>query len=49
MGGSRQTFESGEYQLIPSQIKEGEEPFKPVVDKIFSFADKYKGKFNSLK
>lgn len=42
-------FESGEYRLIPSQIKEGEKLFKPVVDKIFSFADKYRGKFNSLK
>lgn len=42
-------FESGEYRLIPSQIKEGEKLFKPVVDKIFLFAEKYKGKFNSLK
>ena len=42
-------FSAGEYKLVPSQIKEGEKLFKPVIDKIFSFAGKYSGKYTNLK
>jgi len=42
-------FRPGEYQLIKGQIKEGQRLFSPIVEKLFSFADKYKGSFSSLK
>ena len=41
-------FSTGDYKLLPSQIKEGEKLFKPVIDKIFSFASKYNGKYANL-
>jgi outer membrane protein OmpA-like peptidoglycan-associated protein len=42
-------FSAGEYKLVPSQMKDGEKIFKPVIDKIFSFANKYSGKYANLK
>ena len=42
-------FRPGEYQLIKGQIKEGQRLFSPIVEKLFSFAEKYKGSFASLK
>jgi outer membrane protein OmpA-like peptidoglycan-associated protein len=42
-------FSPGEYRLIPEQVKEGEKLFRPIVEKLYTFADKYKGSFKSLK
>ncbi|TDE15203.1 hypothetical protein [Dyadobacter psychrotolerans] len=42
-------FSPGEYNLIPEQIKEGEKLFKPIVEKLYTFAGKYKGSFKNLK
>lgn len=42
-------FRSGEYQLIKEQVKEGTRLFKPIVEKLFVFSDKYKDSFSSLK
>ena len=42
-------FRPGEYHLIPEQMKEGQRLFRPIVEKLFTFADKYKDSFKSLK
>ncbi|WP_020601596.1 hypothetical protein [Spirosoma spitsbergense] len=42
-------FRPGEYHLIPEQVKEGQRLFRPIVEKLFTFADKYKESFKSLK
>ncbi|GAB4015128.1 hypothetical protein GCM10028808_39640 [Spirosoma migulaei] len=42
-------FPPGGFQLIPAQVKEGQRLFRPIVEKLFTFADKYKAGFNKLK
>ena len=42
-------FGPGEYHLIREQVKEGQRLFRPIVEKLFIFADKYKDSFRSLK
>ncbi len=41
-------FRPGEYQLIPEQIQEGQRLFRPIMEKLFVFANKYKDSFKSL-
>lgn len=41
-------FRPGEFHLIPEQIKEGEKLFRPIVEKLYVFAEKYKSSFKSL-
>jgi outer membrane protein OmpA-like peptidoglycan-associated protein len=42
-------FNSGEYKLLAEQLSEGERLFKPIVEKLFDFASRYKGTFSKLK
>lgn len=42
-------FKPGEYRLLADQQDEGKRLFSPIVEKLFSFADKYKGTFTNLK
>lgn len=42
-------FRPGEYNLIPEQIVEGEKLFRPIVEKLYSFADKHKESYKKLK
>ncbi len=42
-------FSPGEYHLIPGQLKEGERLFTPIVQKLYTFANKYNNSFKSLK
>lgn len=41
-------FKSGEYRLLADQLQEGERIFKPIVEKLYTFASQYKGSFSSL-
>lgn len=42
-------FPPGGFGLIPAQVKEGQRLFRPIVEKLFTFADKYRAGFNKLK
>lgn len=42
-------FPPGGFQLIPTQVKEGQRLFRPIVEKLFTFADKYRAGFSKLK
>lgn len=42
-------FRPGEYHLIKEQIVEGEKLFRPIVEKLFGFADKHKDSYKKLK
>lgn len=42
-------FTPGEYKLLSAQLKEGERLFSPIVQKIYTFSDKYKDSFKNLK
>lgn len=41
-------FKSGEYRLLAGQLDEGEKLFRPIVEKLFVFAEKYTGSFTKL-
>jgi outer membrane protein OmpA-like peptidoglycan-associated protein len=42
-------FKPGEYRLIKEQVREGQRLFRPTVEKLYIFANKYKDAFSSLK
>lgn len=41
-------FKPGEYRLLAGQLDEGEKLFRPIVEKLFVFAEKYTGSFTKL-
>ncbi len=42
-------FAPGDFTLNTSQMKEGQQRFRPIVEKLFTFADKYKDGFRKLR
>ncbi len=42
-------FESGEFTFNSEQVREGQRRFRPIVQKLFTFAEKYKDGFKKLK
>jgi len=42
-------FRPGEYRLLPEQVREGRRLFNPIVGKLYTFAEKYRGAFASLR
>jgi outer membrane protein OmpA-like peptidoglycan-associated protein len=41
-------FGTGEFRLIPEQLVQGRKLFRPMIEKLFSFAAKYRSGFRSL-
>lgn len=41
-------FETGEFRLVPEQVVQGRKLFRPMIDKLFAFANKYRSGFRSL-
>ncbi|MCY7349737.1 MAG: hypothetical protein LH606_03605 [Cytophagaceae bacterium] len=42
-------FRPGEYRLVPEQAREGRRLFSPIVEKLYTFAEKYRGQFQALR